>query len=71
MDYCAAIIPFILPAPFLTPPQAIINFKWTDYARRRLFLQLALYVCWLVCFYGFIIAFQVWTGMRSSGCLSR
>lgn len=39
--------------------QAIITYKWTHYARKWLFVQLALYFAWLLCFYGFIIAFQV------------
>ncbi|KAK2080181.1 hypothetical protein QBZ16_000034 [Prototheca wickerhamii] len=44
---------FALPAV-----QAIITYKWTHYARKWLFVQLALYFAWLLCFYGFIIAFQ-------------
>ncbi|KAL6769108.1 TRP11C [Auxenochlorella protothecoides x Auxenochlorella symbiontica] len=38
--------------------KAIITYKWTMYARTRLMIQLGLFICWLLCFYGFIVAFQ-------------
>jgi hypothetical protein len=44
---------FALPAV-----QAVINFKWTSWARRYLMYELACYCLWLAAFTAFTLLFQ-------------
>ena len=40
--------------------QAVITFKWQQWAQRALHIELGLYLVWLLSFQAFILLFQVW-----------
>jgi hypothetical protein len=52
------------PTVFALPAvQAVINFKWTSWARQFLLYELFCYCLWLACFTAFTLLFQAedWT----------
>ena len=38
--------------------QAVIDFKWSTWAKRLLYAEFAAYLLWLICFQAFTILFQ-------------